>query len=67
MQQDGHPPQQVLPQQEAPQQSLQHVGHLSQHSLPQQDAAAGWADEAPVNPAKLETANMAVRNIDFMG
>lgn len=67
LQQVGQFSQQVSPQQSLPQQSSQHVGHLSQHSVPQQVAAAGAVAEAPANPAKAAMDITAVRRIVFMG
>jgi hypothetical protein len=67
LQQVGHWPQQVSPQQVVPQHSLQHVGHLSQHSVPQQACAVDGAGDASVNPAKLETDRTAAKSMDFMG
>lgn len=68
MQQLGHAPQHVVPQQPAGQHDLQHVGHLSQHTVPQQVAVAGLLAGRGLVPPKAEAANrIALRNREFIG
>ncbi len=64
----GHLSQQVVPQQDVGQQSLQQVGQLVQHlSPPQHLASAGFAPAAPRLPMQVMASNVAVRNTDLMG
>lgn len=63
LQQLGHLPQQVAPQQLVLQQLEQQEGHDLQHDVPQHEAALGAACEAPENAAAAKIAAKIVFNM----
>ena len=69
LQQAGHWPQHVPPQQlSPPQQSAQQAGHLSQHTVPAQHfaSAASGEDAKPSPPKEVAARTTAFRSMVFM-